>query len=76
MFLSVIMLCSATAISHNPETCHALTDFVLHETQAECVASTYEAIQNPDFLKFLYVNGVKEYEFKDYQCVDFNGKRI
>lgn len=76
MFLSVIMLCSATAITHDTESCHALTDFILHETEKQCVVSTYEAVKNPDFLKFLYVDGVEKYVFKDYQCVDFNGKQI
>lgn len=76
MFLSVIMLCSVNAISHNTETCHVLTDFILHETQDECVSSTREAVTSQEFSKFLYVNGIKEYEFKDYHCVDFNGKRV
>lgn len=76
MFLSVIMLCSTAAISHNNETCHALTDFVIHQTKDECMISTYEALRNPDFSNYLYVNGIREFELADYQCINFNGKRI
>ena len=76
MFLSVIMLCSSAAMSHNPETCHVLTDFVIHNSYDECVTATNDALKSKEFLKFLYVNGKEEYIFKDYQCVDFNGKRI
>ena len=74
MFTAIVLVCALETIKDN-STCYTYTLDRNLETSAECKEVIFEGVRNRVFYRFEEMTGY-EYDFVDYQCVNWSAKRV